>query len=260
MNVIHAIAIVVLKEIIRRKDFYVLFVITALITLVMGSVSIFNDQSISGYLKELSLLLIWICSLVIAIATTARQLYAEKENRTIFPLLAKPVSRAQLLLGKFFGCWMACGLALFVFYLFLGIVAASREHTLDVGSYLVAMLLHWGALAVVVGMALLGSIVFAAPSSNGTICFIVAFGILVLERHLNTVAIHAGGVVGHIIYGVYFITPRLDWAFDVREFLIFRDPMPGFSVVASAMLFYGAYAAMLLLGAWLLFRRRALNA
>jgi ABC-type transport system involved in multi-copper enzyme maturation permease subunit len=260
MNVIHAIAIVVLKEIIRRKDFYVLFVITALITLVMGSVSIFNDQSISGYLKELSLLLIWVCSLVIAIATTARQLYAEKENRTIFPLLAKPVSRAQLLLGKFFGCWIACGLALFVFYLFLGLVAASREHTLDVGAYLIAMLLHWGALAVVVGMALLGSIVFAAPSSNGTICFIVAFGILVLERHLNTVALHAGGVLGHIIYGVYFITPRLDWAFDVREFLIFRDPMPGLPVVASAMLFYGAYAAMLLLGAWLLFRRRALNA
>src|SRR5215203_3369764 len=126
MNVIHAIAIVVLKEIVRRKDFYVLFVITALITLVMGSVSIFNDQSISGYLKELSLLLIWVCSLVIAIATAARQLHAEKENRTIFPLLAKPVSRAQLLLGKFFGCWIACGLALFVFYLFIAIVSASR--------------------------------------------------------------------------------------------------------------------------------------
>ena len=251
MNVIQAIAIVVLKEIVRRKDFYVLFVITALITLVMGSVSIFNDQSISGYLKELALLLIWVCSLVIAIATTARQLYAEKENRTIFPLLAKPVSRAQLLLGKFFGCWMACGLALFVFYLFLGLVAASREHTLDVGAYLIAMLLHWGALAIVVGMALLGSIIFAAPSSNGTICFIVAFGILVLERHLNTVALHTGGFWGHVIYGIYFITPRLDWAFDVREFLVFREPMPGLPVVG---------AAMLLLGAWLLFRRRALNA
>ena len=117
MNVIQAITIVVLKEMIRRKDFYVLFVITALITLVMGSVNIFQDKSIAGYLKELALLLIWICSLVIAIATTARQLHAEKENRTIFPLLAKPVSRAQLLLGKFFGCWIATGLALFVFYL-----------------------------------------------------------------------------------------------------------------------------------------------
>jgi hypothetical protein len=37
MNVILAIASVVLKEMIRWKDFYVLFVLTALITLVMGS-------------------------------------------------------------------------------------------------------------------------------------------------------------------------------------------------------------------------------
>ena len=259
MNTIQAIAIVVLKEMIRRKDFYVLFVITALITLVMGSISIFNDQSIAGYLKELALLLIWICSLVIAVMTTARQLYAEKENRTIFPLLAKPVSRAQLLLGKFFGCWIATGLALFVFYLFVAIVSASREHTLDVGSYLVAFLLHWGALAVVVAMALLGSIIFAAPSSNGTICLVVSIGILTLERHLSTVAIHTGGLAGKLLYGVYFITPRLDWAFAVRDFLIFRDPMPGVLVTSGALLFYGGYAALLILGSWLLFRRKALN-
>jgi ABC-type transport system involved in multi-copper enzyme maturation permease subunit len=259
MNAIGAIAIVVLKEMVRRKDFYVLFVITALITLVMGSVNIFHDESIAGYLKELALLLIWICSLVIAISTAARQLHAEKENRTIFPLLAKPVSRAQLLLGKFVGCWIACGLALFVFYLFLGTVAASREHTLDIGSYFVAMLLHWGALAVVVAMALLGSIIFAAPSSNGTICFVVAFVILWLEQHLNTVALQMGGIPGQITYAIYFLTPRLDWAFDVRQFLIFHDSMPGFLFCSGAILFYAAYAAMLLLAAWLLFRRRALN-
>ena len=42
-------------------------------------------------------------SLVIAIGTAARQIPAERENRTIFPLLAKPVSRWQVILGKFFG-------------------------------------------------------------------------------------------------------------------------------------------------------------
>lgn len=259
MNTIQAITIVVLKEMIRRKDFYVLFILTALITLVMGSVNIFNDQSIAGYLKELALLLVWGASLVMAITTTARQLYSEKENRTIFPLLAKPVSRAQLLIGKFFGCWIACGIALFVFYLFLGLVAASREHSLDLGSYTVAFFLHWGALAVVVAMALLGSIVFAAPSSNGTICFIIAVGILVLARHLNTVALHTGGLLGKLTYGVYYALPRLDWAFSVREFLIFHDPMPAFSVWSRAMLFYGFYTALLILAAWMLFRRRALN-
>lgn len=259
MHVIFAIALVVLIEMVRRKDFYVLFFITALITLMMGSVNIFNDHNVAGYLKELCLLLIWICSLVIAITTTARQLHAEKENRTIFPLLAKPVSRAQLLLGKFLGCWTACGLALLVFYGFFAVVAAAREHTLPLGMYAEAMLLHWAALAVVVGMSLLGSIIFAAPSSNATICFIVALGILWIERHLNTVALHAGGITGNVLYGIYFATPRLDWAFDMRELVIFNNPLPGLGVWFAAMIFYAAYTAALLLGAWLLFRRRALN-
>ncbi len=114
MNTILALSGVVIKELYRRKDFYVLFVLTAVITLVMGSVSFFHDTKIVRYVKEIALLLIWISALVIAIATTARQIPAERENRTIFPLLAKPVTRWQVILGKFAGCWLACGLALIV--------------------------------------------------------------------------------------------------------------------------------------------------
>ncbi len=126
MNNVLAIAGIVIKELYRRKDFYVLFVLTALITLVLGSVSFFNDQKIVRYLKEVCLLLIWISSLVIAIGTAARQIPAERENRTIFPLLAKPVTRGQFIMGKFLGCWLACGVALVVFYLFFGVVSESR--------------------------------------------------------------------------------------------------------------------------------------
>lgn len=259
MNVINAIAFVVLKEMVRRKDFYVLFVVTALITLVMGSVNIFNDSSIAGYLKELCLLLVWISSLVMAITSAARQFHAERENRTIFPLLAKPVSRAQYLLGKFLGCWLACGLALLVFYAFLGIVSGTRDHSWPVGAYVTAMLLHWGALAVVVALALAASLVCSAPSANVTICFIIAAGILWLEPHLNTVALKLGGAAGSAVYAIYFLLPRLDWAFSVRELLVFDSPLPSPLVCAGAMGFYAAYTAALLLGAWVLFRRRALN-
>src|SRR5215469_528167 len=107
-----AVAGIVIKELYRRKDFYVLFVMTVLICVLMASVTFFNDSKIARYLKEICLLLIWISSLVIAITTTARQLPAEKENRTLFPLLAKPLSRTELVVGKFLGCWAACGLAL----------------------------------------------------------------------------------------------------------------------------------------------------
>jgi ABC-type transport system involved in multi-copper enzyme maturation permease subunit len=259
MNVIWAISLVVLKEMIRRKDFYVLFVITALITGVMGSISIFNDNSIAGYLKELCLLLVWICSLVIAIATTARQFHAEKENRTIFPLLAKPVSRAQFLLGKFLGCWLASGIALVVFYLFLAVVAGSREHVWPVQSYITALALHWGALAVVVALTLAGSLVFSAPSANVTICFIAVLGIIWLEPHLNTVATRTGGASGSILYSIYFALPRIDWAFSVRDLLIFNNALPGPLICGGALLFYAVYSSGLLLASWLLFRRKALN-
>jgi ABC-type transport system involved in multi-copper enzyme maturation permease subunit len=126
MNNVLAISGIVIKELYRRKDFYVLFVLTALITLLLGSVSFFNDAKIVRYLKEVCLLLIWISSLVIAIGTAARQIPAERENRTIFPLLAKPVTRGQFILGKFLGCWLACGVALVVFYVFFGVVSESR--------------------------------------------------------------------------------------------------------------------------------------
>src|SRR5947209_20592995 len=98
-----AIADIVIKELYRRKDFYVLFVLTAVITIVIGAVHFFNDAEIIRHLKETCLQLIWISSLIIAITTTARQIPAERENRTIFPLLAKPVSRGQVLAGKFLG-------------------------------------------------------------------------------------------------------------------------------------------------------------
>lgn len=126
MNNVLAISGIVVKEMYRRKDFYVLFVLTGLITLVLGSVNFFNDPKIVRYLKEVCLLLVWISSLVIAIGTAARQIPAERENRTIFPLLAKPVTRGQFILGKFLGCWLACGVALVVFYVFFGVVSESR--------------------------------------------------------------------------------------------------------------------------------------
>src|SRR5581483_2062177 len=128
MSTVWAVSNVVIKEMYRRKDFYVLLILTALITVLMASVKFFHDDAIVRYVKEICLDLIWISSLVIAISAMARQIPVEKEQRTIFPLLAKPVSRTQLLAGKFLGCWLACGIALACFYLFLAAVSFSREH------------------------------------------------------------------------------------------------------------------------------------
>ncbi|MDB6015608.1 MAG: hypothetical protein JWR19_97 [Pedosphaera sp.] len=258
MNNIAAVAAVVIKEMYRRKDFYVLLILTVLITLMLGSVSFYHDDKIVRYLKEACLLLIWIFSLVIAISVTARQIPFEKENRTIFPLLAKPISRTELLLGKFVGCWLACGIALVCFYLFFGVITQSREHDWQLVNYFQAITLHWFMLGVVVALALLGSLIFAAPSSNTTICFVLAAGALLMGRHLNKVALQMSEPGQSIVYSIYYVMPHLE-IFDVRDLIIHNWPAIAWGPYSIALAYALVYSGLFLGAASLLFRRKALN-
>ena len=258
MNNALAVSGIVLKELYRRKDFYVLFILTALITLVMGSFKLFNDDKIVRYLKEICLLLIWVSSMVIAITTAARQLPAEKENRTIFPLLAKPITRGQLVLGKFLGCWFSSGLALLLFYLFFGVISGTREHQWPVLNYFQSLSLHWIFLGVVIALVLLGSVVFTAVSSNATISFIVIVGILFVARHLNKIALQMAEPGRTIVYAIYFAIPHLE-LFDVRQLIIHNLPLIPWNMWLIACLYGMAYSLFFLLATWLVFRRKSLN-
>jgi ABC-type transport system involved in multi-copper enzyme maturation permease subunit len=261
MSIILSLAAIVIKELYRRKDFYVLFVITALITLLMGSVNFFNEAKIVRYVKDICLLLIWLSSLVIAIGTAARQIPAERESRTLFPLLAKPVTRGQVLVGKFAGCWLACGIALAVFYLFFGIVSGAKEGRLAVPllQYFQAFWLQWGMLAIVVSLVLLGSIVFSAPSANISICFLAVAGILILGGHLHRLALLQPAPFGYLLTALYFLVPHLEWFYAVRERLVFDQDLIGWGDCLLATAYAAAYAAVLLFGAWCLFRRKVLT-
>ena len=258
MNTVWALSGVVIKELYRRKDFYVLLVLTALITLAAGAANFFNDSKIVGYLKDICLLLIWISALVIAIGTAARQIPAEREQRTIFPLLAKPVTRWQVIVGKFVGCWLACGLALIVFYAFFVVVTGSREHYWPLLNYFQAMWLQWIMLGVVIAIVLFGSVVFSAPSANATICFVAVVGILLIGRHLNKVALQQPEPLQTITYVVYFLIPHLEW-YDVRDLVVYNHDLIPWLDCGLATLYGAAYALFFLFAAWIAFRRKMLS-
>ena len=204
------------------------------------------------------LLLIWSASLVIAITTTARQIPTERENRTLFPLLAKPVTRSQVVLGKFLGCWQASGLALLVFYFFFALVSGAREHDWPVLNYFQAVTLHWFMLGIVIAMTLLGSLVFAAPSSNNTITFVITTGILLLGRHLHKVALGLNEPSQSVLTAVYFAIPHLE-LFDVRDLITHGLGRIPWLFWAGALLYAVVYAALFLTAACLVFRRKAVN-
>lgn len=258
MNKIFAVSSVVIMELYRRKDFYVLFILTALITLLLGSVNVFGNARVLRYLQEVCLLLIWISALVIALATTARQIPSERENRTIFPLLAKPVTRGQLIFGKFLGCWLACGLALLVFYIFFALVGGLRAGSWPVLSYFQAAWLHWWMLGIVIAMTLLGSLVLAAPSSTITIVFLISTGLLFLGRHLHQVALRMSEPLQTLLTLIYFMTPHLEF-FDLRDLMIHQWGLIAWPVIGLATLYAAAYTLFFLLAAWLVFRNQPLQ-
>lgn len=258
MHNILAVAGVVILEMIRRKDVYVLLILTALITLSLGSVTFFGDPKIARYLKEVCLTLIWICSLVISVMSAARQIPAEKESRTLFPLLAKPISRSQVMLGKFAGCWAACCASMALFYLLFAIISGSKEGAWPVANYLQAYWLHCMFCGLVVAMTLLGSVWFTAVSSNATILLVAVTGLLLLGRHLHKVAAKTGGVLGHLLDAAYYTLPHLEF-YDVRDLIVHNWPRIDWVVIGQDTLYGVLYGAVFLMLACLRFRRLAVH-
>jgi ABC-type transport system involved in multi-copper enzyme maturation permease subunit len=259
MSKVFAVAGVVIKELYRRKDFYVLLILTIAITLLMASINFFHDIQVIRVVKETCLLLIWVATLVIAVITAARQIPSERESRTIFPLLAKPISRWQVLLGKFAGCWLASGIALFVFYLFFAVISASREHTLPLAAYFQALWLHWQMLGITIALTMLGSVVLSL-AANVTIMFIVVIGILLVGGHLHMVASRMSEPSASFLTVLYFLIPHLE-LFDMTELIIHGWPVPPSMWLDAilATIYALCYMAFFLVVAYLVFRRKALN-
>jgi ABC-type transport system involved in multi-copper enzyme maturation permease subunit len=251
-----AVAGVVVLELTRRKDFYVLFILTALITLLVGSAALFRDEQVVRSIKEISLLLIWVSALVIAVTTAARQLPGEKEQRTIFVLLAKPISRWELIAGKFLGCWLATGLALVVFYLFLAVVSGLGRESFLLLQYLQAMVSHWWMLGIVVAMTLLGSVVLT-PSANITIVTLAVAGLLFVAPHLGQLSHGAPGFSGQLLQLLYYLLPHLEF-FDLRARLVHEHPLVDWPYWGLALAYGTAYSLFFLAAAWALFRRKPL--
>ena len=103
---IWAMATNTLTELVRLKVFYFLLIFALLL---IGSSSIlirlsFQDQF--QMLKDLSLGSMSIFTSLLAIVATAGLLPKEIEDRTLYTLLAKPVSRLEYLLGKLIGVYL----------------------------------------------------------------------------------------------------------------------------------------------------------
>ncbi len=107
-------------EFLRRKDFYVLLILIGLFVIAIFVVRILgveNPQT-ARFLMSCGLLLSYTLAAILTAATAARQFPVEMENRTLQPLLAKPVFRWEVVMGKSLAVSAIACASLLVFLLF----------------------------------------------------------------------------------------------------------------------------------------------
>lgn len=256
-NRIWTISTLSLLELYRRKDIYVALILGLIIIAPLASINIFGVEGVFAHVKEITLLLIWLFSVVIAVTTSSRQLPLEMSKKTIFPLIAKPISRNEFVLGKLLGSFLASSTAILLFYVFLTIVSLIKGVNPFSLAFCEAIILHLCFIALVVAMTTCGSMILT-QSANNAISMLVIFFMLMRGKSILADAEKMSGVGKLILRGFHYILPHFEF-FDLRQFLVHEQwGAPAIGVVLITILyalFYGTFFTAL--ATWL-FRRRQL--
>ncbi|MCC6213536.1 MAG: hypothetical protein IT376_01610 [Polyangiaceae bacterium] len=91
------------REAVRARVLHGLFglaIATAAYSLIVG---VFALRETLRVISDLGAASVSLYSVVVAVVLTATSLHRELELKTIFPILARPISRSEYLVGKFFG-------------------------------------------------------------------------------------------------------------------------------------------------------------
>src|SRR5689334_20755528 len=118
-----------LTELIRLKVFYFLLLFGLILIASSVALARFSFQQEFQILKDISLGAISIFTALLAIIATARLIPQDIEERTIYSILAKPVSRLEYLIGKLTGVFLLLGIALAMMAALFLSVMYLREQT-----------------------------------------------------------------------------------------------------------------------------------
>ena len=115
MRQITLVARTVLIEAVRRREVYLVVLAALGLSSWVFTLNFFGMEGVFKFQREVVLQTMSMAVALCVIVLSARQLPREFSRRTIYPLLAKPVSRLNFLLGKTLGCWMASAFVLVLF-------------------------------------------------------------------------------------------------------------------------------------------------
>jgi hypothetical protein len=249
------IAQVTVLESVRRKDPYVVLILGFAIVLGAGLFNQFGIEGLEKFVKDVALTVTNMLCIVICVVAAARQLPVEISNRTLYPLLAKPVSRTTVFLGKYVGVGLMSSAVVILFWVELQILFMAfgiSSGAIFFQAMYLRILSMWLIAAVVVTLSL-----FLTHGANVTVSLLLS---LAMSTFANTIlAVHGElqGAARWIAEGLYWVVPHLE-LFDLSKKVIHDWPSIPMGALAALTAYAVLYAVLFVaLGAWR-FRRTAL--
>ena len=251
MSAILAIGINTFREAIRDRILYLLLVFALILIGVSRLLSLLTVGNEEKIIKDVGLSAISVFGVLTAVFVGVSLVFKEIERRTIYTLLANPVSRWQFIVGKFAGLmavlWLNVGL---MSVALIGIVAARGEGP---GQLVPAIVLILVELAVITAFALLFS-----SLTNPVLAALFTFAVYVtghLSWSLKLLQGKVGGGFSANLFGwLYRLWPNLDYL-DVKSEAAHGLPLaPGH--FPSAVVYGLGYATLVLVLACAVFQRK----
>lgn len=251
-----AVARVSVLELFRRRDVYVALILALVVIVPLSGVNLFGVEGVVQYLRELTLLLIWVFGIAITVTNAARQVPGEVERRTILPLLAKPIRRSEFVVGKFLGTAAAAGASITIFYACFVVLTGIKSGIWFTPTLVQAYVFHLIFVALLSALTVCGSMVLT-PSANMTLAVLISGGMVLFGQRLSALAADLAPPVSWLAWAVHFVFPHFEF-FDARHRVV-HSWEPNTLPVASGVVLYGLlYTLALLFLAVVLFRRKKL--
>lgn len=241
------------REAIRDKVLYNLVFFTLLVmavSVVIGNMTLGETIKI---IMDLSLAAMSVFGLLIAIFVGIGLVHKEIQRRTVYMLLAKPISRRNFVIGKYVGLMLVIALNVALMTAALLALVAFHSPRGVIGGILIAVLLILVELMVVTAVAVLFS-TFSTP----TLSAMLTLGVWVIGRFSSDLILFArrseDPAVRALVTGVHYLLPNLE-KFDIKHLVVYAMPIePAYVGGAVA---YGLLYIVFLIGlAALIFERR----
>lgn len=227
----------------RKQVFHVLCLLMLAVISSSTLLSVFTEGVQIKMLKDLCMTCILFGGAVLAIALGASGIPNDVESRTIHPLIARPITRMQYLIGKFLGTMITVSLGITVMAIAFGILIYSYQAHFDT---FLAMTALFTILEVAIIAAIATTIsTFTSPAITAVLTFIIYIaGTLKIGYFSGLIQQSTNGFSKLVCTVLYHILPNLE-CFDLKTSLVHHDAVPATYLIQVAI--YGiCYIAFVL--------------